>query len=85
MRKINGKNYLSSYEVANLLDISPRTIQRWVHKNRQKRNPILKQVKWTKDPTNGRFLFEESSIIRTRSYFVSLTSRNLHHPSCHFD
>jgi hypothetical protein len=70
VREINGKRWLSSYEVATVADVSPSTVQRWAKRvHERKGRGALSKLVITKDPTNDRFLFEEKSVKKLVSRF----------------
>lgn len=58
MRTINGKNYLSSFAVAEIFGVDRRTVLRWL---KTKNNP-LRKVEWFKDPMSGFNFFEETQV-----------------------
>jgi len=70
MRTIDGQNFLTPAEVAERLDISRRTVIRWLS---EKRNTALGKVRVVKDPINGYNYFAEDSIDR----LVEVFSRNV--------
>ena len=61
MREIDGRRFLTSHEVAKLLDINPTTLQRWVKNEKKTRT---KPLRYLHDPLSGRLLFEETSVKR---------------------
>ena len=69
MKKIDGKVFLSTYEVAKLLSVSPVTVQRWAKRSD---SPARKHLRCLVDPLNGRTLFEKSSVDRVRSAYTKL-------------
>ncbi len=62
MRLINGKKYLSAAEAAALLEVSARTVQRWVRRPQGALIGLLIYV----HPVNGRIYFEEQSVMKLR-------------------
>lgn len=69
MKKIGGKVFLSTYEVAKLLSVSPATVQRWAKRDD---SPALKRLRRVFDPLSGRALFDKSSVDRVRDAYSKL-------------
>ena len=69
MKKIGGRTFLSTYEVAKLLSVSPVTVQRWAKRSD---SPALRHLRCLVDPLSGRALFEKSSVDRVRAAYTKL-------------
>lgn len=67
MRRINGKEYLTTKEIATQLDVSRRTIHRWMDRKKW----FVKQVVCITDPINGYHYFEAESVRRLIQKFES--------------
>ena len=69
MRTIQGKEVLTPEEAATLLEISRKTIMRWLLKADSE---PAKQIRWFKHPFNRRVYIEKSSIDEILERFVLL-------------
>lgn len=65
--QLNGVRYLSTGQVAKLLNVSQRTFLRWVARVGKPGAPKpLKDLVWIRDPASGFTYFRENSVLALR-------------------
>lgn len=61
---LNGDRYLTTGQVAKLLDLNQRTVLLWSTRIRKGTAPeVLQALVWTQVPTNNRTYFREDTIL----------------------
>jgi len=69
--EIGGERYLTTGQVAALLDTNQRTVLRWVARKEKGRCPeLLKRLECLRDPTNGFTYFKEQSVLEIRKHLL---------------
>lgn len=61
---LSGDRYLTTGQVAKLLDLNVRTVLLWPKRIRKGTAPeVLQTLVWTQDPTNNRTYFREDTVL----------------------